>query len=74
MPETDIASAVASDLTNAVSDYSVDAQSLDSPGDQKEFTWQMTKTLKVVCTIPLAVVLTFSASCYFNLIIIYLRK
>lgn len=39
MPETDIASAIASDLTNAMTDYSVDSVELDSAGDQKETTW-----------------------------------
>lgn len=42
MPETSISSATASDLTNAITDYSVDAQQTDGAGDQKEFTWQMT--------------------------------
>lgn len=42
MPETAIAGALASDLTNQMVDYSVDPQSLDSAGDQKETTWQMT--------------------------------
>ena len=42
MPETDIGSAVASDLTNAMSDFGVNAQQTDAAGDQKEFTWQST--------------------------------
>lgn len=42
MPETKIDSAEASDLTNAITDYSVDSQSTDAAGDQKEFTWQST--------------------------------
>ena len=43
MPETDIGSSVASDLTNAVTDYSVTAQETDGQQDQEETTWQMTK-------------------------------
>lgn len=42
MPETKITSAVASDLTNAMTDYSVPSQQTDAAGDQKEFTWQST--------------------------------
>ena len=42
MPETDIGSAVASDLTNAMTDYSVDSQQTDAAGDQKEYTYQST--------------------------------
>lgn len=42
MPETDIGSARASDLTNTITDYSVDPQSTDGVSDQKETTWQMT--------------------------------
>ena len=42
MPETDINSAVASDLTNAMTDFSVDSQQTAAAGDQKEFTWQST--------------------------------
>ena len=42
MPETDIGNAEASDLDNAITDYSVDAQSTDAAGDQKEFTHQST--------------------------------
>ena len=43
MPETDIGSADKSNLANVMVDYSVDAISTDAAGDQKEFTWQMTK-------------------------------
>ena len=39
MPETKIGSAVASDLSNAQSDFSVDTVSTDGPVDQKETTW-----------------------------------
>lgn len=42
MPETDIGNAVASDLTNAITDYSVTAQEIDGVQDQEETTWQMT--------------------------------
>jgi len=42
MAETDIGKAIASDLTNAVTDYSVDAQATDGAGDQKETTYQNT--------------------------------
>jgi len=41
MVETDIGNATASDLTNAVTDYSVTAISTDGAGDQEETTWQM---------------------------------
>lgn len=41
MPETDIGSAVASDLKTAMVDYSVGSQSTDGAGDQKEYSWQM---------------------------------
>ena len=40
MPETDIGQATASNLKDAVKDFSVDAISTDAAGDQKEFTWQ----------------------------------
>ena len=40
MPETDIGSAEASDLTNAVKDFAVGDQTLDSAGMQKETEWQ----------------------------------
>ncbi len=42
MPETDINSAVASDLKNAMPDFSVDAMETDAPQDQEETTWQST--------------------------------
>lgn len=42
MPETDIGSADYSDLTNQITDYSVDPVSTDGIQDQKETTWQMT--------------------------------
>ena len=42
MPETDIASAVASDLTNAITDYSVDSKDTDGAEAQKETTYQNT--------------------------------
>ena len=40
MPETDIAGAEASNLTSTVKDFTVDSQTLDSPGDQAETEWQ----------------------------------
>ncbi len=43
MPETDIGSAEASDLKNAMTDFSVDAVETDAPQDQEETTWQSTK-------------------------------
>ena len=36
MPDTDIGSAVASDLTNAVKDFSIHSATTDGPMDQKE--------------------------------------
>ena len=39
MPDTDIGSAVASDLTNVMKDFSVDSASTDGPTDSKETTW-----------------------------------
>lgn len=42
MPDTDIGSASASDLTNTITDYSVDASNTDGAGSQKEFTYQNT--------------------------------
>lgn len=39
MPETRIDSASASDLSNAITDYSVDKVNTDAAGDQKEFEW-----------------------------------
>ncbi len=46
MPETNIGAAVNSDLTNAMTDYSVDPQSTDAAQDVKETTWQMTNWTK----------------------------
>ncbi len=43
MPETKIDSAVVSNLTNAITPYSVDAQSTRGPSDQKETIWQNDK-------------------------------
>lgn len=43
MAETDIGSSIASGVRNVIVDYSVDPQSTDGAGDQKETTWQMTK-------------------------------
>ena len=42
MTETDIGSSIASDLANAFTDYSVDAQATEGAGDQKETTYQNT--------------------------------
>lgn len=42
MPQTNIGAAVASDLTNAITDYSVLAKDTDGVQDQDETTWQMT--------------------------------
>ena len=42
MPQTDISSAEASDLTNAMTDYSVDSATTDAAADQKETTWMNT--------------------------------
>lgn len=42
MPETDIGEALASDLTNAITDYSVDAVDTDGQQDQNETTYQNT--------------------------------
>ena len=39
MPETKIGSTEASDLKNAVTDYSVDAETTDGPSDQKRNLW-----------------------------------
>jgi len=55
MPETDIGSSVASDLTNAMVDYSVDSKDTDGQTDQAETTWQMTEwsiNYGYYCTIP----------------------
>ena len=38
-----IDSAVASDLTNAMTDYSVDSMSTDGAGEQKETEWLTTE-------------------------------
>ena len=43
MPETRITSASASDLSNAITDYSVPSQSTDGASDQKETSWINTK-------------------------------
>jgi hypothetical protein len=40
MPDTNISSSVAADMTNTIVNYSVLAQDLESGGDQKEYTWQ----------------------------------
>ena len=42
MPETDINSAVASDLTNAVTDFSVAAETTDGATESKETEWMNT--------------------------------
>ena len=42
MPETDVGSSVASDFTNAITDFSVTARLTDGAGDQKEHTYQNT--------------------------------
>jgi len=42
MPDTNISSAIASDLTNAITDFSVAAQSTDGAGSTKETTYQNT--------------------------------
>ena len=41
MPETDIGSATASDVANAITDYSVDTETTDGATGQQEFSWQM---------------------------------
>ncbi|KKL10082.1 hypothetical protein LCGC14_2559380, partial [marine sediment metagenome] len=43
MAETDISSAKITDMTNVVTDFSVDAQSTEGPSDDKETTWMNTK-------------------------------
>lgn len=43
MPTTNIAGAVASDLTTVMTDYSVDTVSTDAAADQKETEWTNTK-------------------------------
>ena len=40
MPDTDIGNAIASDLTNSVTDYSVNSVLTDGQQDQDETTWQ----------------------------------
>ena len=42
MPPLDISSAIASDLTTAITDYSVDTTQTDGATDQKETTWMNT--------------------------------
>ena len=42
MPDTDIGSSVASDLANAITDFSVDPQDTDGQQDQEETTYQNT--------------------------------
>ena len=43
MPTTNnISSTIASDLTNAMTDFSVESKSTDGPTDQKETTWMNT--------------------------------
>lgn len=42
MPETDISSASSSDMTNTVTNFSVDSQNTDGAGAAKETTWQST--------------------------------
>jgi len=43
MPETDIGQATASDLTTAITDFSVDTASTDGPLEQKETFWTNTE-------------------------------
>ena len=43
MAETDIGEALEGGVRNVIVDYSVDAQSTDGAGDQKETTWQMSE-------------------------------
>ena len=55
MPQTRIDSAVASDLTNAMTDYSVATQSTDAASEQKETRWmnrEWTQYLGYYKTIP----------------------
>lgn len=42
MPETNIGSAEASDVTNTITDYSVIALDTEAAGNQNEYTWQNT--------------------------------
>ena len=39
MPDTKIDSAVASNLTNVMKDFTVSTERTDGPSDQKETTW-----------------------------------
>ena len=39
MPDTDIGNAIASELSTAITDYSINPQETDSAGDQKETPW-----------------------------------
>ncbi len=41
MPDTDIGSAVASDLINVITDYTVDSQTLDSAQEGQETRWEL---------------------------------
>ncbi len=43
MTEQNLTNAVASDLTNAITDYTVDGQSTDAAADQKETKWENTE-------------------------------
>ena len=43
MSDLRIGASVASDLSNAITDYSVDSQELSGAGSQKETTWQMSE-------------------------------
>ena len=43
MGEMNLNNAVASDLTNAMSDYSVNTQQTDGAGSEKETSWTNTK-------------------------------
>ncbi|MAH49113.1 hypothetical protein CMI37_25030 [Candidatus Pacearchaeota archaeon] len=55
MPETDIDSAIATDVKNTIVDYSVDSISTDAAGSQKETSWQShnwSKNLGYYKTIP----------------------
>jgi hypothetical protein len=42
MPETNIGSSTAADVTNTITSYSVAAVDTEAGGDQKEYTWQNT--------------------------------
>ena len=52
MPDTDIGSATATDMTNTVTDYEVPSETTDGVQDQKESTWQMTRWDTTPMTIP----------------------